>query len=823
MAVVVTAAGLVLAVSIGEASARPRAIGATAAWVTTAGMASTLAGGPGGPAKATTVSLYSASGPDWPCGVAFGSDHAYLADGGAVRQLTQAGSSLTNPVGTGDAGPVAQGGPATAASIETCGVAVDHAGNLVVADDRSNMIRVAAAQSGTFYGQAMTAGDVYTVAGNGSFGYTGDGGKATAAGLFLPEAVTVDTAGNLVIADTDNSVVRVVAVKSGTFYGQAMTGGDIYTVAGDGSVGSTGDGGPAISARLNNPDSAAVDTAGNLVVADAGNNRVRVVAATSGRFYGQVMTGGDIYTVAGDGTQGFSGDGGPATSAAFHLDGGTATVGGGITLDSGGNIVVADTGNNRVRVAAARTGTFYGQPMTAGDVYTVAGTGTAGFGGDGGPATKARLSAPSGVAVDNSGNLLIADLSNYRLRMVATIAGTCYGQQVSTGNIYSVAGNGSPTGFSGDGGLAKASVLDAPQGVAVDGSGNLMISDTGNSRVRAAAAKTATLYGHPVTHGDVSTVAGNGTAGFGGDGGPATAAELSHPHGVAVDTAHNLVIADTYNQRIRVVAARTGTFYGQSMTVGDIYTVAGDGIQGFTGDGGPATQAQLNYPGGVAVDRAGNLVVADTNDNVIQVVAATTGTFYGQPMTAGDIYKVAGTGGIGFSGDGGKAVRAAMANPGSVAVDKAGNLVITDTANQRVRVVAVTGGTFYGQAMTAGFIYTVAGDGTQGSTGDGGPAVKAALDFPGGVTVDSMGNLLIADTTSQRVRVVAVTDGTFYGQAMTAKDIYTVAGDGTQGFTGDGGQATNAELDDPAAVAVGGAGNVVVADTGNGRVRGVTG
>jgi DNA-binding beta-propeller fold protein YncE len=325
-----------------------------------------------------------------------------------------------------------------------------------------------------------------------------------------------------------------------------------------------------------------------------------------------------------------------------------------------------------------------------------------------------------------------------------------------------------------------------------------------------------------MTAGDIYTVAGDGTGGFSGDGGPATKAGLFGPAGVTVDAAGNLLIADTGNGRTRVVAARTGTFYGKAMTAGDIYTVAGTSTQGFNGDGGPATKAKLNSPAGVAVDAAGNLLIADFRNNRVRVVAARTGTFYGQPMTAGDIYTMAGDGSPGFSGDGGPATTAELNGPFGVAVDAAGNLLITDTVNERVRVVAARTGTFYGQPMTAGDIYTVAGDGMGGFSGDGGPATSAGLD-PGRVAVDAAGNLLITDTVNRRVRVVAARTGTFYGQPMTAGDIYTVAGDGTSGFSGDGGPATSAELSRPGGVAVDAAGNLLIADSDNQRIRMVAG
>ena len=288
----------------------------------------------------------------------------------------------------------------------------------------------------------------------------------------------------------------------------------------------------------------------------------------------------------------------------------------------------------------------------------------------------------------------------------------------------------------------------------MDAAGNLLIADVFNERVRVVAHTTGTFYGQPMTGGDIYTVAGDGTQGFSGDGGPATSAGLSL-QGVAVDAAGNLLIADAGNERVRVVAARTGTFYGQAMTAGDIYTVAGDGTLGFSGDGGPATSAELNGPAGVAVDAAGNLLIADTGNERVRVVAHKTGTFYGQPMTGGDIYTVAGDGTQGFSGDGGPATNARLSFPEGVAVDAAGNLLIADIGNERVRVVAARTGTFYGEAMTGGDIYTVAGDGTQGFSGDGGPATSAELGRTGGVAVDAAGNLLIADTANQRIRMVA--------------------------------------------------------------------
>jgi hypothetical protein len=403
------------------------------------------------------------------------------------------------------------------------------------------------------------------------------------------------------------------------------------------------------------------------------------------------------------------------------------------------------------------------------------GTITTVAGGPGrGPATKVYQD-PQAVAASPSGALYVG-------------GGTVVRAFSNTQSFENVVAGSGTVGYSGDRGPGTAAELYGVQDVALDGSANLFIADRFNNRIRMVAHRTGTFYGQAMKAGDIYTVAGTGASGFSGDGGPATAAELNQPTGVAADPAGNLVIADSNNFRVRVVAAKTGTFYGQAMKAGDIYTVAGTGVNSDEGDGGPATAAQV-MPWSVTVDPAGNILIAEASDSVVRVVAASTGTFYGVAMTAGDIYRVAGNGTYGFSGDAGPATAAELRIPDGVAADPAGNLIIADSFNGRVRMVAATTGTFYGVAMKAGDIYTVAGDGGGGPARSGGPATSTSLSDPEGAAVDAAGNLVIADAGYGRVWVVAATTGTFYQQAMTAGHIYIVAGKGDAPFSGSGGPA----------------------------------
>lgn len=335
---------------------------------------------------------------------------------------------------------------------------------------------------------------------------------------------------------------------------------------------------------------------------------------------------------------------------------------------------------------------------TAQQITTIAGTGTAAFFGDGGPATNAAINRPFGVAADATGNIYFADRGNSRVRWVT-----------ASGTITTIAGTDS-AGYNGEGLAATSAKLNDPTGVTVDAVGVVYIADKGNHRVRVITPATSRL----------NTVAGDGTAGYSGDGGAATAARLNQPRCVVTDAARDVYIADQGNNRVRKV----------DMSTGIITTIAGTGTAGFSGDGGPATAAQLNGPYGLAMDAADNLYICDVDNQRIRKVTP-----------AGIITTVAGSGTAGYSGDWGPATSAQLNEPIGVAIDAEGGIIIADGWNNRVRKVD-----------PSGLIYTIAGTGTAGYSGDGGAAISAQLNNPYGVCAAPNGNVVISDYTNNRLR-----------------------------------------------------------------------
>jgi sugar lactone lactonase YvrE len=669
-----------------------------------------------------------------PSSVAIGKGKIYVADVAldVVRVIDVATRTEAVLAGNGLTGYTGDGGPGTGASLairalpgkaqSPSGVAVDSAGNLYIADTYNSVIR-----------KVDLKGSITTVAGTGVAGYSGDGGPATAAKLQFPSALTVDSHDNLYVADTGNHVVRELLAGFGL----------IIAVAGNGKDGSSGDGGKAPDAAFKAPSGLALDKAGDIFIADSLDCRVRQVSP-DGKIDGYVGIPTDCR---------YSGDDGPAAMATLSSPTGLA-------VENDGSLDIADTGDCLIRqVVPGSTPTIKRVAGVVPDTKTFPATLHCGKSGDPGPATAAQVDYPLGLAFNPSlSSLLVADTGSARLRElaganIATIAGmtppgdsgnggpavdaelnqpTALASDGSgalyladaaanvvkrvdpSGAITVVAGTGAP-GFNGDGQPGTKAMLNGPSGVAVDSVGNVYIADTDNCRIRIVD-----------KGGTIVTFAGGGTCGFGGDGSPATAAsvEFRQPTGLALDSSGHLYIADTGNDVIREVIA------------GAIATVAGSAVlgPGFSGDGKPATSAQLELPHGLALDAGGALYIADTGNDVVRKVSGGVISTFSGNHTAG------------YGGDGGPANAAQLSLPYGVRVID-GAVLIADTFNFVVRQVTL------GDTPT---ISTVIGSHAQGFAGDGGAATAAAFDTPQDLLVDSAGSVYVADTLNSRVRRVVV-------------------------------------------------------------------
>lgn len=646
-----------------------------------AGDVSTIAGAavPAGPAAATGMTPVSAAAETTTVLVP---DSAYRV----VRRIDPQTGTQVVVAGSGESGDTGDGGPATGARFKSpVAAAPDGAGGFYVVDAAAHRVR-----------RVTSGGTINTVAGTGTAGYTGDGGSATNATVAFPRGVVADGTGGFYVADAGNHVVRHVS-----------SGGTITTTAGTGTAGNSGNGGAASAAALDTPVAVAI-SGGNLYIADQAAATLRKVQAgtiaqvaaapalnapsglaptASGVLVANrdssrildVTAAGVVTIVAGTGTSGYAGDGGAPLAARFAGPLGVAAV--------GGTIFVADTGNGRVRAIGAT-------------VSTVAGNGT-GSSGNGGLAKAAQLASPRGLAVDTAGSVYVADGAQVRRISPA-------------GVIASFAGTGTP-GSTGDGGQATAAQLTSPAGVTVDTTGRVYIADSTANKVR-----------RVDTAGVITTVAGTGSVGSSGDGGAATSAQLSRPAGLAFDASGRLLIADNGNNKVRRVD-----------TSGVITTVAGTGTAGFTGNGGAATAAQLHGPQGVAVAADGTIYVSDSNNDRVRKIdtAGTISAFAGNGVLPGDPTQV---------GDGGAATAAFLLGPRHVIVDSDGSVLIGDAGNARVRRVD-----------TAGTITTILGSATTGYTGDGGPATSAALTFPVGLVRKPGGDLLVSDSATRHVRRIA--------------------------------------------------------------------
>lgn len=574
-------------------------------------------------------------------------------------------------------------------------------------------------QSNEFEVTILKGFTLATVAGNGTG--IGDGGSALTAELKQPMGLAVLEGGDLLVVDQGHNRIRKLGATVSTFAGNGV---DSFLD------------GPAADAKFSSPAAVAVDASGSVYVADFGNNRIRKIAE------------GQVSTVAGTGTDAYLGDGGLAVNASLNYPQGLA-------VTPGGNLVIADTYNHRIRIYAPAESSEYGFFMPEGTIHLLAGTGTAGHKDS--SRQESQFNKPVAVAIDATGSIYVADSSNNRVRKISV-----------DGQVTTVAGNGG-TVFDGDAGDALAASIEAPLGIAVDASGSLYVSDSGHRRIRMITPDAS-----------ISTIAGTGADGSEGDGATAKDAQLSIPGPLALgDDA--LYISDFGASRVRKIVLSTGV----------ISTVAGL----TAADGTPALETQLAGPLGVVLDPAGKLVIVDTDRNLVR------------RLNDNDTQSiVAGTGVARFDGDGGAPKQASFNGPASATYDSQGVLYVVDVVNKRIRAIGAGSDVqAFGLTIAAGKVATVAGGGASSGTG----ALKHSFSEPVDIAFTAGGDLLVTDATANRVYQVARSGGA----------ISVFAGNGSPGHTGDNSSASGATLQSPRGIAIDADGSVLIVDGQNHAIR----
>lgn len=712
-------------------------------------------------------------------------------------------------------------------------VTTDNSGNMFICDSLNYVIAMVARTTGTFYGKSMTANYNYTLAGSTNSANTFTAGAVpTSVYIGWTNCVIVDRTANVYIST--GSGIYFIPNTTGTFYSTSMTQYRIYRLT-----------------TSYAPSQMRFDSSGNILFGN-GYNSIGIIPMTTGTYYGTAMTAYTISTIT------FS----PiSTTGETSININTSA----ICPDSSGNIYVGGNINNTLNPIGfipKVSGTYWGITMTANNLYAI--TRYMSFTNNipGNPSIDCNSYAARpfplayvsivgtySIAVDLSQNMLFVDTRLYypqSLDMIPSPYGNTsnnyYTTYMNSNRIYTLTGGTTVldsdktvlqqflpgTNFSStyvnDLSLALLSNIYNPGGIVKDTSGNLYMSITGHNVIRLMPAISGTYYGQSMKANFVYTIAGTGTASYSGDTGAATSATFNKPNDICRDNSGNLYIADLSNNRIRYIPFATGTVRGQSMTANYVYTIAGTGTAGYSGDTGAATSANIQI-NNICLDNSFNIYISDSSHR-IRFIPFATGTVWGQSMTANNIYTIAGTGTAGSTGDSAAATSATINTPRGISVDNSFNVYISDSGNNKIRFISFATGTVRGQSMTANNIYTIAGTGTAGSSGDGGAATSATISTPYGLYVDRLFNVYVADRGNHKVRAISFRSGTNWGQTVTANNIYTVAGNGIAGgsngyygVSGDFGLATASSLNNPTSVFVNNTENLYISDSSNNAIR----
>ena len=701
--------------------------------------------------------------PQRPFAVAAISGAVYVADGlhNLIRQVNLGSGWESTVVGGGRQNPSSRSGVRSnlIGLAGPSGVAVDSEGDLLIADSGDRQILIAVRSDVMLFGRKLQAHQVYRLA----------GGSQDI--LANPWGITTDPQDNAIFTDAQTGDVWMEAARSGLSYDQPVVAGHVYPIA----------------ARLSFPRGVAASALG-IAITDTGNNRILFAPSHSETLFGQRMMVRHVYTL-------IDARSSPALTSFKFPEG--------VTWGPANSLIFAD-GIGNIYIRTSKAGVYYGRELGVGTYRIVAAD------------NRIVGGLVGGLAVNSDYDLFISGQAANVIAVLANKQMSVAGRPVHPATLLALAGNGT-IDFGGEGQLASNAYLSAPAGLASLASGGVVIADSGNNRVRVIPSSSGMVYGRRLTAGHIYTILGNGSVAVPINGLHGTQVPIGDPLAVATDDHDDVFVLSGFSNQLFVVAAHDGYLLGRRLLAGRVYVIAGreSTSGGFSGDGGPATLATLSGVSAVGVG-ANGIAIADSSNGRIRYIALSSGIQFSMKMTQGDIYTVA--------GDGARSpkvesevlgVDAPLADPRGLAWDQ-GDLVITDTGNNVIQVLAGRRQDWLGRSFLSGYLYLVAGDGRAGYSASGTAALGSQFFLPSAVTVDE-GNILVADSQNNRIRVLAGRAGSYYGLKLRVNRVYTVAGSGINGSCSVSAVPLKSDFTDPTGIAAA-ADRVWVSNTGEDQV-----